>query len=134
MTICRSCLRRLTLNQASSFRSFRSTVRHFSETGRSSESAAKGAPDTSHEGISAATSESVPQPAVSQQKADESPKSCIPAGTALRGMGFMKNKEPPVAMEDNEYPEWLWGLLKTQKVGQDGASDADGDIYCRCFS
>lgn len=54
-------------------------------------------------------------------------KSSLPVGTVMKGLGFMKSKDPPVALEDHEYPEWLWGLLeaKKEKVA------AEGDLYGR---
>ena len=132
MNICHTCLRRLTLNQAFSSRLARSTIRRFTGTGQSAEpvsTAAVGKEQGEAPVVSSSTSAT--SNATSAPKDDETAKSCIPAGTALRGMAFMKNKQPPVALEDDEYPEWLWGLLKTQKGGEDGATDAEGDIYCK---
>ena len=134
MSICYSCLRRLAINQTSSVQSLRSTVRRFAGTSRSSEPASNAAPSGSPGDTSTASSTIAAQSTTSLQKGDETPKSCIPAGTALKGMAYLKNKEPPMALEDHEYPEWLWGLLKTQKGGQDGATDAEGDIYCKWLS
>jgi large subunit ribosomal protein L54 len=54
--------------------------------------------------------------------------SSIPAGTALKGINYLKNKTDPVAMEDSEYPSWLWDILKT-KTKTDEAGEA-GDLYC----
>ncbi len=62
------------------------------------------------------------------------PKSSLPAGTALRGLAFLKHSDPPVAKEDNEYPDWLWGLLDQGKYGAkdelDGGS-GEGDAFCK---
>ena len=33
------------------------------------------------------------------------------AGTTLKGVNVRKNGEDPVALADEEYPEWLWDLL-----------------------
>lgn len=56
------------------------------------------------------------------------PSSCL-AGTTLRGLNYFKNKPEVVALEDSEYPEWLWGLLedpskksKSQQGGIDPSS------------
>lgn len=38
-------------------------------------------------------------------------KSAAPAGTVLKGLGFLQNKPQPVALPDEEYPSWLWSLL-----------------------
>ncbi|KAF7585944.1 hypothetical protein BBP40_009839 [Aspergillus hancockii] len=41
---------------------------------------------------------------------ERSPSSC-PAGTKLNGLNYFKNKPDVLALEDSEYPEWLWSLL-----------------------
>lgn len=38
-------------------------------------------------------------------------KSAAPAGTVLKGLGFLQNKPQPIALPDEEYPSWLWKLL-----------------------
>lgn len=38
-------------------------------------------------------------------------KSSVPAGTVLKGCNVRKNGEDPVALPDDQYPEWLWDLL-----------------------
>lgn len=61
-------------------------------------------------------------------------KSSVAAGTSLKGLNFLKGKDDPVAMEDHEYPDWLWGILRDKKKEEDGV---DLDIFCtssRCFS
>ena len=45
--------------------------------------------------------------------------SSVPGGTPLKGLNYFKNKEDPVAMDDHEYPEWLWSVLDERKT--DGA-------------
>jgi len=55
--------------------------------------------------------------------------SAAPAGTILRGLNYLKNKQDPVALEDHEYPAWLWTVLAEKKG--DGISGEDvGDEYC----
>lgn len=45
-------------------------------------------------------------------------------------MGFEKGKDPPVAREDAEYPEWLWGLLDTRaRDGGKGGEGGEGDAF-----
>jgi len=39
----------------------------------------------------------------------------VAAGTPLRGLNFMKDKSDPLAMEDSQYPDWLWTILKDQQ-------------------
>jgi large subunit ribosomal protein L54 len=55
--------------------------------------------------------------------------SSVPAGTPLKGLNFIKGKTDPVAMEDSEYPEWLWRILEDKKVEEETGTDAD--IYCK---
>lgn len=56
------------------------------------------------------------------------PSSCV-AGTPLTGLNYIKGKPDIVALEDHEYPDWLWTLLddSTKK-----SSDTGGvDVACR---
>lgn len=56
--------------------------------------------------------------------------SCI-AGTVLTGLNYFKGKADPVALPDNEYPEWLWSCIDVQKKA---ASDDDpdaGDLFSK---
>jgi large subunit ribosomal protein L54 len=48
-------------------------------------------------------------------------QSSVPAGTPLRGLNFFKDKSDPVAMEDSEYPDWLWTIVKDQQRSAAGA-------------
>ena len=46
----------------------------------------------------------------------------------LRGLGYIKGKDSPIAKEDHEYPDWLWGLLDGRKdAGKEGKEE--GDIF-----
>jgi len=55
------------------------------------------------------------QPAKAAKPAVERPpSSCIP-GTQMLGLNYFRNKADPIALEDNEYPEWLWSLLDSSK-------------------
>ncbi|TKA68281.1 hypothetical protein B0A49_06113 [Cryomyces minteri] len=56
--------------------------------------------------------------------------SSVVAGTPLKGLNFMKNKQDPVALEDSEYPSWLWGILAQRKTGK-GKTEADGDLFSK---
>jgi large subunit ribosomal protein L54 len=67
----------------------------------------------------------------SKKKASDIPtvlSSCT-AGTPLRGLNFIKGKTDPVAMEDHEYPEWLWDVLKPKN--KEGNDAVDGDLYSK---
>jgi large subunit ribosomal protein L54 len=59
-------------------------------------------------------------------------KSSIPAGTPLKGLNFEKNKQDPVALPDDEYPEWLWTILMRQEKNVEGAGM--GDLFCESIS
>jgi large subunit ribosomal protein L54 len=68
-------------------------------------------------------------------KAAPTVKSSVAAGTTLKGLNFVKGKNDPVALEDGEYPAWLWGILKKGKGGE-GVADAgsvEGDLFCMFF-
>ncbi|KAH0829268.1 hypothetical protein AYO21_05679 [Fonsecaea monophora] len=52
-------------------------------------------------------------------KAPAKLKSSIPGGKELRGLGYTKAKPKVMAMEDDEYPEWLWKLLDEKRLGTD---------------
>ena len=41
----------------------------------------------------------------------------------------MKGKTDPVAMEDHEYPEWLWDVLKPKE--KEGDEGVDADLYSK---
>lgn len=57
------------------------------------------------------------------------PVSAAPAGTALKGINYIKGKDDPVALAEEEYPEWLWKCLETEKGGLDG-DVIEGDEFC----
>jgi hypothetical protein len=46
----------------------------------------------------------------------------------LKGLNFEKNKQDPVALPDDEYPEWLWTILMRQEKTAEGAGM--GDLFC----
>ncbi|PYI01128.1 hypothetical protein BO78DRAFT_433889 [Aspergillus sclerotiicarbonarius CBS 121057] len=54
----------------------------------------------------------------------ERPPSSCPAGQKLNGLNYFKNKPDVVALEDSEYPEWLWSLLEDSK----GSKTAKGGV------
>ncbi|CAO3638458.1 unnamed protein product [Cunninghamella blakesleeana] len=44
--------------------------------------------------------------------------SSVTAGTPLKGINFLKEGKDPIALEDQEYPMWLWDLLDEKKQKQ----------------
>lgn len=64
-----------------------------------------------------------PKPALGQRS------SCV-EGTVLNGLNYTKGGQDPVALKDEEYPEWLWSCLEvTQRVSTD-ADNANADEFC----
>ncbi|KAJ2349272.1 hypothetical protein GGH92_002586 [Coemansia sp. RSA 2673] len=41
----------------------------------------------------------------------QAPKSIATHGTQLKGLNIYKEGKDPVALKDEDYPEWLWTLL-----------------------
>ncbi|KAI5306721.1 Sulfate permease 2 [Ascosphaera pollenicola] len=48
--------------------------------------------------------------------------STVPAGTPLKGINYFANKPDPVALPDEEYPNWLWNLVLDHKVASTTAN------------
>ena len=51
-------------------------------------------------------------------------------GTKLDNINYFKNKADPVALEDSEYPAWLWKALDASKAGSAESAEEVGDLYC----
>lgn len=47
----------------------------------------------------------------------------------MNGLNYFKGKNDPVALADEEYPEWLWSCLDVVKKDSDNAED-EGDEFC----
>jgi large subunit ribosomal protein L54 len=101
------------------------------------------APGPDHEGPPAATSTSAAQPFTTpltpapkgkEPAALREPRSSVPAGTRLDGLNYLKNKQTPLALEDHEYPEWLWSLLDEAKTAGKGTVATEGDAYGNLLS
>ncbi|PMD41935.1 hypothetical protein L207DRAFT_582356 [Hyaloscypha variabilis F] len=58
------------------------------------------------------------------------PISNCKAGTKLKGLNYLKNRDDPVALEDEEYPEWLWHCLDVKKKSGD-EEGAVGDLFSK---
>lgn len=47
----------------------------------------------------------------------------------MTGLNYLKDGKDPVALKDEEYPEWLWECLDVMKTA-DAAEDNVGDEFC----
>ncbi|EME88014.1 uncharacterized protein MYCFIDRAFT_125120 [Pseudocercospora fijiensis CIRAD86] len=141
--ICQRCLRQLAKrNGVSSVKSARnfshSTVSRSQAVSAQETTATNPRPNDKP----AATSTSAAQPfstpltpSATKPKKSKQPAriaSSVPAGTVLKGLNFMKNKQDPIALEDDEYPAWLWTALekKADATGSVG-EDAEGDLFSK---
>lgn len=46
--------------------------------------------------------------------------SSCPPGTILTGLNYLKGQPPVVALPDEDYPPWLWKLLESKNLVDDG--------------
>ncbi|KAA6411894.1 MAG: 60s ribosomal mitochondrial precursor [Lasallia pustulata] len=49
-------------------------------------------------------------------------------------LGYVNGKDAPIAKEDSEYPDWLWGLLSkkgAKSSGKEGQEEEDADLYSK---
>ncbi|EPS41354.1 hypothetical protein H072_4746 [Dactylellina haptotyla CBS 200.50] len=86
---------------------------------------------------STSTQAEKPQGSSSSPAATAKPKSVssVPAGTVLKGINFNKKLQDPIALPDEEYPEWLWKCLEDRRprlttTPQISAEDA-ADLYSK---
>lgn len=147
--ICRTCLRaasraRIPASSSNPYtRAFASapTLRNATPVSASSAAAPRQGSVSSSHTPPAATSTSAAQPfsepitpaakkdAASTEKKAPLVRSSVPAGMPLKGLNFLKDKQDPVALADEEYPEWLWGILERQE--KKGESAGAGDLFCK---
>ncbi|KAL6873142.1 mitochondrial ribosomal protein L37 domain-containing protein [Trichoderma novae-zelandiae] len=59
-----------------------------------------------------------------------SSRSICPEGTVLTGLNYIKGGQDPVAMKDEDYPEWLWSCLDVMKKA-DAEDDNHGDEFSK---
>ncbi|KYK55633.1 hypothetical protein DCS_07596 [Drechmeria coniospora] len=59
------------------------------------------------------------------------PRSVCVEGTVLNGLNYMKGGQDPVAMKDEDYPEWLWSCLDVMKKSSDAADETAGDEFSK---
>ncbi len=119
--ICRACLRRsLTASRTIAPRQFTtSTVLRWPAA----------AEPTLSTPLSSSPGDDAPQ-ATATTGAPKEKRSVCPAGTVLTGLNYFKGRQDPVALEDDEYPEWLWRCLDVKKDASAAADDGAGDEFC----
>jgi hypothetical protein len=50
----------------------------------------------------------------------------------MKGLNYLKGRDDPVALPEEEYPEWLWRCLDAKfKEEEDGGGI--GDEFCELF-
>lgn len=91
---------------------------------------------TPEESVNVDVNPEKPAPATVKPAAERTP-SIAPAGTKLNGLNYLKNKPDVFALEDSEYPDWLWGLLEDgSKAKKEGGVDPNSTLFppsSNCF-
>ncbi|KAH8922519.1 hypothetical protein BT69DRAFT_1263369 [Atractiella rhizophila] len=65
---------------------------------------------------------SSPTPPARSRPQKKRPISSAPGGTVLSNLAIHKGESDPVALDDSEYPEWLWSLLDAKPSKQEKES------------
>ena len=47
----------------------------------------------------------------------------------MKGLNYLKGRDDPTALAEEEYPEWLWKCLEVDKKGKAG-DELEGDEFC----
>ncbi|KAI7901547.1 mitochondrial ribosomal protein L37-domain-containing protein [Cokeromyces recurvatus] len=55
--------------------------------------------------------------------------SSVPKGTVLKGIQYLKDKPDLMALDDSEYPDWLWDLLDEKKQKQKTAKPTNRQYH-----
>ncbi|RFU29191.1 hypothetical protein B7463_g7122, partial [Scytalidium lignicola] len=118
--ICSRCLRRasaLRIAQYPILRTFTTAPSRFNAAPTSSLSEPFSSPiaDGAHDLTSKVT----------KTKQNTTIVSSAPAGTVLKGLSYIKGRDDPVALADEEYPPWLWGCLESAKKEETGETVGD---------
>ncbi|CRK27291.1 54S ribosomal protein L37 like [Verticillium longisporum] len=128
--ICRTCLRRAattlplrTVAPIPLARPFSiSASTRSSPAGSLGTSEASPASSTAEPTATPTLSTPIDLPSAAAAKPVREPSSCK-AGTVLNGLNYFKGKTDPVALADEEYPDWLWDCL-VFKAKEDADADA----------
>nr|POF12859.1 54s ribosomal protein l37, mitochondrial [Quercus suber] len=142
--ICQRCLRRLTARPSPSFQivptissaSFTTTGARPSNPAPPAATSTSAAQPFSTPLTPSPRSPGASQPNKSSKTATKFPVSSVRAGTVLKGLNFLKNKPEPVALEDREYPDWLWTVLDSSKAAKadgsgGGGTGDEGDLFAK---
>ncbi|KAK2065091.1 hypothetical protein LY76DRAFT_631442 [Colletotrichum caudatum] len=132
--ICRTCLRRASaLPRLPAPRAAAAVlaIRPFSLSAPSRNAAVAAAADNGTK-----TKATDAHPNLSNLKSDAPPPkpkpiSSCPAGTVLNGLNYFKARTDPVALPDEEYPEWLWTVLESKKEAVETADDLAAEMFSK---
>ncbi|CAK7215743.1 hypothetical protein SCUCBS95973_002581 [Sporothrix curviconia] len=133
VNVCRTVLLRRTLAQSMPARASRPV---FGFTSSSSSSSTLHSSPFSTSPVSRNASPAAPKEAPSPDADAAVPPpaaaiSSCPEGTVLLGLNYTKGKTDPVALRDEDYPEWLWKCLEVmKKADTEEAADA-GDEFSK---
>ncbi|KAK1980327.1 mitochondrial ribosomal protein L37-domain-containing protein [Colletotrichum cereale] len=132
--ICRTCLRRasaLPPLQAPRAAAAVLAIRPFSLSANSRNAAA--AATAADSGTKTKATDAPPN--LSNLKHDAPPPpepiSSCPAGTVLNGLNYFKGRTDPVALRDEEYPEWLWTVLESKKEAVETSDDLAAEMFSK---
>jgi large subunit ribosomal protein L54 len=50
----------------------------------------------------------------------------------LKGLNYIKGRDDPIALPEEEYPEWLWRCLDV-KVKEGEVEGDEGDAFCKAI-
>ncbi|KAL0938838.1 mitochondrial 54S ribosomal protein mL54 [Colletotrichum truncatum] len=64
-------------------------------------------------------------------KAPTRPTSSCAPGTVLNGLNYFKGKTDPVALADEEYPDWLWTCLEAKKEVTESVEDLAAEMFSK---
>ncbi|KOS16656.1 54S ribosomal protein L37 [Escovopsis weberi] len=71
------------------------------------------------------------EPGEPARPAPQARRSICAEGTVLNGLNYQKGGQDPVALKDEEYPEWLWSCLDVMKKSSDAADADAGDEFSK---
>ncbi|CAK7197469.1 hypothetical protein SEUCBS139899_000116 [Sporothrix eucalyptigena] len=134
MNVCRTVLLRRMLALPTPARASRPLFASSTSSVSSSSLHAFSTSTVSRNAAAAAPADPPSQDAAASPDADAAVatrRSSCPEGTVLLGLNYTKGKTDPVALRDEDYPEWLWNCLDVKKKA-DTQEDADaGDEFSK---